>query len=89
MAMRFAASITGKRAVGKTVDGIEIRFTQKNSTLYATLMGELNDPTVVVPSLKLRPGNKGSAPRIYELLPVVEMGEKCHGPFRSASRRAM
>jgi len=47
-----------KRAEGKTSDGIDVRFTQKKTTLYATLMGELKGSSVTVASLKPKPGTK-------------------------------
>jgi alpha-L-fucosidase len=47
-----------KQAEGKTADGVDVRFTQKNSQLYATLMGEITGPAVTVTALKLRPGTK-------------------------------
>ncbi|ADW69278.1 alpha-L-fucosidase [Granulicella tundricola] len=45
-------------AEGKTADGIDIRFTQKNQTLYATLMGNLKGSSVTITALKLKPGTK-------------------------------
>jgi alpha-L-fucosidase len=44
------------RAEGKTSDGIDVRFTQKNSNLYVTLMGEVKGSSVTVTSLKPKPG---------------------------------
>jgi len=46
------------RAEGKTSDGVDVRFTQKSSTLYVTLMGEVKGPAVTVTSIKLKPGTK-------------------------------
>jgi alpha-L-fucosidase len=47
-----------KRAEGKTSDGIDVRFTQKNTALYVTLMGDLKGSFVTVTSLKPKPGTK-------------------------------
>jgi len=47
-----------KRAEGKTSDGMDVRFTQKNSILYATLMGDVKGSSVTVTSLKPKPGTK-------------------------------
>jgi alpha-L-fucosidase len=47
-----------KHAEGKTADGIDIRFTQKDSTLYATIMGDVKSSTVTLTSLKLASGAK-------------------------------
>src|SRR5882757_2907335 len=47
-----------KHAEGKTSDGIDVRFTQKNSTLYATLMGDVKGSSVTVTSLKPKPETK-------------------------------
>jgi len=47
-----------KRAEGKTSDGIDVRFTQRNSTLYATLMGDVKGSSVTIASLKPKPGTK-------------------------------
>jgi alpha-L-fucosidase len=47
-----------KRAEGKTVEGIDVRYTQKKSTLYATLMGEVKGPVVTLTDLKPKKGAK-------------------------------
>ncbi len=47
-----------KRAEGKTAEGIDIRYTQKKSTLYATLMGEVKGPVVTLTDLKPKNGAK-------------------------------
>jgi alpha-L-fucosidase len=47
-----------KHAEGKTSDGIDVRFTQKNGTLYATLMGEVKGSSVTIASLKPKAGAK-------------------------------
>jgi alpha-L-fucosidase len=47
-----------KRAEGKTSDVIDVRFTQKNTALYVTLMGDLKGSFVTVTSLKPKPGTK-------------------------------
>ena len=46
------------RAEGKTSDGIDVRFTQKNANLYVTLMGDVKGSSVTVTSLKPKPGTK-------------------------------
>lgn len=46
------------RAEGETADGIPVRFTQANSFLYATLMGEPKTGVVIVKKLAPRPGSK-------------------------------
>jgi alpha-L-fucosidase len=45
-----------KRAEGKTSDGVDVRFTRKDSTLYATLMGDVKGPAVTLTSLSITPG---------------------------------
>ncbi|WP_236657418.1 alpha-L-fucosidase [Acidisarcina polymorpha] len=45
-----------KRAEGKTTSGMDVRFTQKNSTLYATMMGSIQGPSVTIASLKPKAG---------------------------------
>jgi alpha-L-fucosidase len=47
-----------KRAEGKTGDGVDVRFTEKNSTLYATILGEPSGPTVTLTSLKPKAGER-------------------------------
>jgi alpha-L-fucosidase len=44
-----------KRAAGETTEGIRIRFTQKNSVLYATLLGKPKTNTVTLKSLSANP----------------------------------
>ena len=46
------------RAVGETDQGVSVRFTRKNSTLYATLLGKPQSSTIVVRSVTVRPGSQ-------------------------------
>jgi alpha-L-fucosidase len=63
------------RAEGKTSDGIDVRFTQKNSTLYATLMGDVKGSAVTVTSLKAKPGTKIQLLGYKKPLPWSQVGE--------------
>jgi len=47
-----------KRAEGKTTDGVDVRFTQNNSNLYAAILGEIGGPAVILTSLKPAAGAK-------------------------------
>ena len=40
-----------KRADGETAEGIKVRFTQKDSALYAALLGEPKTPTILLKSV--------------------------------------
>ena len=43
------------RAEDKTVEGLEVRYTQKNEFLYAILLGKPQNPEVIIKYLKLCP----------------------------------
>jgi alpha-L-fucosidase len=47
-----------KRAVGETTDGVPIRFTQKNSSTYAILLGPPKEAAVTFKSLSVKRGTK-------------------------------
>jgi alpha-L-fucosidase len=47
-----------KRADGESVDGIRVRFTQKDSSVYATLLAKPKENTVTIKSLSPEPGTK-------------------------------
>jgi alpha-L-fucosidase len=47
-----------KRAEGKTSEGVDVRFTRRGSTLYATLMGDIKGPAVTLTSLPVKRGAK-------------------------------
>ncbi len=47
-----------KRAEGETTDGLHVRFTQKDSALYATLLGEPKASVVTVKSLSPKAGSE-------------------------------
>jgi alpha-L-fucosidase len=47
-----------KRAVGETTDGVPIRFTQKNSSTYAILLGPPQHGAVTFKSLSVKRGTK-------------------------------
>ena len=47
-----------KRADGETSEGIHVRFTQKNSALYATLLGQPKTATITLKSLSLKTGSQ-------------------------------
>ena len=57
-----------KRAEGRTGDGVDVRFTQKNSNLYATLMGKVEGPSVTLTSLK--PGSGAKISLLGETQPL-------------------
>ena len=46
------------RADGETADGLRVRFTQKDSNVYATLLGQPKTSTVTIKSVTLKPGSK-------------------------------
>jgi alpha-L-fucosidase len=45
-------------AVGETDQGISVRFTRKDANLYATLLGKPKSSTIVVRSVKAKPGSE-------------------------------
>jgi alpha-L-fucosidase len=45
-----------KRAAGHTREGIPLRFTQKDGTLYALVLGRPEGQSITLPDLSLRPG---------------------------------
>ena len=47
-----------KRAVGETADGIKVRFTRKDSTVYATVMGQPKSSAITLKSLSPRLGRR-------------------------------
>ncbi len=47
-----------KRAVGETADGISVRFTEKGSTVYATLLRQPKTTTVTLKSLSPKAGSQ-------------------------------
>jgi len=47
-----------KRAVGETADGISVRFTEKGSTVYATLLSQPKTTTVTFKSLSPKAGSQ-------------------------------
>ena len=47
-----------KHAVGETTEGIPVRFTQKDSTTYALILGEPKAATVTFKSISVKPGVK-------------------------------
>jgi alpha-L-fucosidase len=47
-----------KRAVGETADGISVRFTEKGSTVYATLLSQPKTTTVTLKSLSPKAGSR-------------------------------
>src|SRR5882724_5915510 len=51
-----------KRAVGETSEGIQVRFTQKDSTVYATFLGQPKTATVVIKNL-----SPGAGAQVYLL----------------------
>jgi alpha-L-fucosidase len=51
-----------KPAVGQTSEGIQVRFTQKDSTVYATLLGQPKTATVVIKDL-----SPGAGAQVYLL----------------------
>ncbi len=46
------------RADGETTDGLRVRFTQKDSSVYATLLGQPKTGTVTIKSLTPKAGSK-------------------------------
>jgi alpha-L-fucosidase len=44
------------RAVGETSEGMHVRFTQKNSAVYAILLGEPKTPFITIQALSLKAG---------------------------------
>jgi alpha-L-fucosidase len=47
-----------KRPGGETDQGIRVRFTQKDSALYATLLGQPKNPAIILKSLSPKGGSK-------------------------------
>jgi alpha-L-fucosidase len=47
-----------KRAAGETAEGIPVRFTQKDSAVYATLMGQPKTNIITLKSFSARPGSQ-------------------------------
>jgi alpha-L-fucosidase len=47
-----------KRAVGETAEGIPVRFTEKDSAVYATLLGQPKTPGITLKSLSLKVGSQ-------------------------------
>jgi len=47
-----------KRAAGETNKGIKVRFTQKDSTVYAMLLGQPKTPKITLKSLSLKAGSQ-------------------------------
>jgi alpha-L-fucosidase len=47
-----------KRAEGETADGVRVRFTQKEGTVYAFLLGDPKAGTVIIRGLNAKPGAK-------------------------------
>jgi alpha-L-fucosidase len=47
-----------KRAAGETNEGIQVRFTRKDSTVYAMLLGQPKTPTITLKSLSLKTGSQ-------------------------------
>jgi alpha-L-fucosidase len=46
------------RAVGETTDGIPLRFTQKNSVVYATILGQPRAGNITLRALAPKPGSQ-------------------------------
>jgi alpha-L-fucosidase len=46
------------RATGETAEGIRVRFTQKDTVVYATLLGQPKAANVTLKSLSLQEGSK-------------------------------
>jgi alpha-L-fucosidase len=47
-----------KRAVGHTAEGISVRFTEKHSAVYATLLGQPKTSTITLKSLSPKTGSQ-------------------------------
>ena len=47
-----------KRAVGETAEGIKVRFTQKDSAVYATLLGQPKTNTITLKSFSPKTGSQ-------------------------------
>ena len=47
-----------ERAAGETSEGIRVRFTQKGSVVYATLLGRPSTASLTLKSLSTKPGSK-------------------------------
>jgi alpha-L-fucosidase len=46
-----------KRATGETREGIAVRFTQKESALYATVLGQPKTKTITLKAVSPKPGS--------------------------------
>jgi alpha-L-fucosidase len=47
-----------KRAEGASLEGIPIRFTQKDSSIFAILLGDVKTSSITLKSLTVAPGSK-------------------------------
>jgi alpha-L-fucosidase len=47
-----------KRAVGETIEGIGVRFTRKDSVVYATLLGQPKTETITIKALSPKEGSQ-------------------------------
>jgi len=47
-----------KRAAGETAEGIPVRFTEKDSAVYATLLGQPKTTGITLKSLSLKVGSQ-------------------------------
>jgi alpha-L-fucosidase len=47
-----------KRAVGETAEGISVRFTRKDSAIYATLLGQPKTTSITLKSVSPTPGSQ-------------------------------
>jgi alpha-L-fucosidase len=47
-----------KRASGETAEGIPVRFTEKHSAVYATLLGQPKTTDITLKSLSLKTGSQ-------------------------------
>ena len=47
-----------KRAEGKSVEGIPVRFTQKDSSLFVILLGDVKTSSITLKALTVAPGSK-------------------------------
>ena len=51
-------TVPWQRAVGKTAEGDDLRFTRKGTDLYATIMGTPKARTATIEGVRARPGVK-------------------------------
>ena len=47
-----------KRAEGTTAEGVSVRFTKKNNSLFAILLGDVNGSSVTLKAITAEPGAK-------------------------------